>query len=168
MTLGNQPVCIALVGLPGSGKTSWRRGFLSSCENPDSWVVVSSDDVIEEKARSENLTYNKAFELYKDQLGAYIVTQMASAKAQNKNVIVDRTNLTGKSREYILRSLPNYRHYLVSFLDVPYDVVLERNANRAAFGRDIPLEVIRNMVKFTCVQFESAFELLPNSLVEEY
>lgn len=162
----SQPICITLVGLPGSGKTSWRQGFLAGLNNPQEWVVASSDDMIEDYARTQGLTYNAAFQLKKDSIGAHIAGLVLSAKSQKKNVIFDQTNLTKNKRKTIVRTLPGYKHYLVSFLDIPTNIIFTRNANREAYGRDIPVEILKQMSESTCHEFGDDFELLPSNLSE--
>lgn len=162
----DQPKCITLVGLPGSGKTSWRRGFIAALTNPEDWVVVSSDDMIEKFAADTGRTYNSAFQLMKDRINSYCAGLVASAKQQKKNVIFDQTNLTRNKRKNIVRTLPGYKHYLVSFLDIPTNTIFTRNANREAYGRDIPTEILKQMSESTCHEFGDDFELLPSNLSE--
>lgn len=166
MIVSNQPICITLVGLPGSGKTSWRHGFVEALDKPSDWVVVSSDDMIEDNARERGLTYKASFDALKDRINAHIAASVSSAKMQKKNIIWDQTNLTRNKRKNIVRTLPGYKHYLVSFLDIPTNTIFTRNANREAYGRDIPVEILKQMSESTCHEFGDDFELLPSNLSE--
>ena len=54
----HHPVAYILIGLPGSGKSTWIRNN----QTKDDFVVISSDDEIEKYAKSQSKTYSEVFE----------------------------------------------------------------------------------------------------------
>lgn len=166
MNKQNKPICITLVGMPGSGKTSWREGFVTNIDYPEDWVIISADDMIEDYAEENGLTYKAAFDIMKDKANNHIAAAISSAKMCNKNIIWDQTNVTENKRKIIIKTLPGYKHYLVSFLDVSYQTIMNRNAARVLHGRDIPSDIIDQMFESTCHVFGDDFEILPSNLSE--
>lgn len=55
------PTVYMLIGLPGSGKTTWRENTIASSD--EEFVVISQDDMIDNFAWQNNLTYNEAFKI---------------------------------------------------------------------------------------------------------
>lgn len=138
------PTFYMLVGLPGSGKSTWRHGFVA--ENPDV-CVLSTDDRIDAWAQERGLTYAQAFPLapMKD-FEFNMHAEFQDAVAARRSTLVDRTNLSCKTRSRFLSSLPKpYRRVAVVF-DVPDDVLARRLDERARLtGKSIPDDVISSM-----------------------
>lgn len=135
-----------LIGLPASGKSTWRENYLAS--NPESdCVICSTDDLIEEYASANGMTYSEAFGKvnFKD-LNARFRNRFRQAINAGKDVIVDRTNMSVKSRKEYLKNIPDsYEKVAVVFV-VP-DPELKRRlaAREAATGKGIPEQVINDM-----------------------
>ena len=136
------PAVILMVGLPGSGKSTFVRSYLK--ENPG-MQVVSTDDTIEDMARAAGKTYNDMWrdniteaekEFYK-RIGLYV--------ADNKSFIVDRTNLTVKTRARILNLIP--RHYTKVAHVVEVDEHIRQQRLKSRIGKDIPSAVDINMLR---------------------
>lgn len=138
------PTLHILVGLPGSGKSTWRHAFVA--ENPDV-CVLSTDDRIDAWAQERGLTYTEAFpQAPMKEFETAIREEFQDAVASRRSVLVDRTNLSCKSRARFLSSLPKpYRRVAVVF-DVPDDVLARRLDERARLtGKFIPEHVISTM-----------------------
>lgn len=97
------PKCTILVGVPGSGKSTW----LSN--NRVAWSkTLSTDSIIEEIASQYGLTYNDAFKnliAFAEQVMWKEAGRFATAKY---DLYVDRTNLTAKSRQKVIYALKPY------------------------------------------------------------
>lgn len=137
------PKLFVLVGLPASGKSTWRNEYLKA--NPDT-VVISQDDLIEAFAKANRLTYSEAFQqadLRKYEKQVY--ADFEAAVAQGKDIILDRTNVTAKGRAQFLKRLsPDYTKTAVRFI-APDDVLSYRLRKRAKTdGKFIPDYAIRN------------------------
>lgn len=137
-----------LIGLPASGKSTWRAKHLAA--NPDvDTVVCSSDDFIDEYAADHGITYDEAFgKLNFKDLKARLRNRFRQAINAGQDVIVDRTNMNAKARKEFLKNLPDvYRTVGVVFV-VPDNVLKERMAARhAATGKSVPEDVLADMAK---------------------
>lgn len=130
-----------LIGLPGSGKSTWVKK-----NAPEGAVIVSSDDLIMEWAVGKGLTYNDAFgQVNFKQIEARMREIFAEAIASGKDIIVDRTNMSPKSRKYWLDEAKGYTKVAVTFiLD---DVTLNKRLSERSRveGKSIPPYVVKNM-----------------------
>lgn len=131
-----------LIGLPGTGKSTWVRKFLNSNEA----VIVSSDDLIEAWGKERGLNYTEAFGKvnFKD-IEREMRARFSAAVVAEDNIIVDRTNMTAKSRKAWMDAAGTYRKVAVVFSidDVTHKARLEHRA--ATEGKVIPEHVIKNM-----------------------
>jgi len=149
-------VCIILVGLPGLGKTTWRNKFLAYC--PDTFIV-STDDVIEEYAKDNNIPYKEAFNVLIKSLDTIHLAKLMSARRHDL-VIVDRTNLTERSRKFVRDALgQEYRYICIDFGN-DKEMCLLRNAERAKHGRDIPVQVLERMQRLYAAPEETRYSIV--------
>lgn len=139
-----------MVGLPGSGKST----FIS--ENQQAITakygveaVISSDAVIEDIAVSRGLTYSQVFQDSIKPATEYVDSMITILSLQQRNFILDQTNLTAKSREKKLNRLwhkPNYNKIAVVFNSVTPEELSKRLYIRAQEeGKEIPDNVIQDM-----------------------
>jgi predicted kinase len=140
------PSIIMLVGLPGSGKTTYRDKFIKDvfCSNP---LVISQDDLVEAYAAENNMTYTQAFKTanLKD-FQRQVKQVFVEAIADGRTIILDRTNLTVKTRKSFLYLVPAHYRKIAIVFDV-HPLVLEDRLERraAATGKFIPDFVIDQM-----------------------
>lgn len=133
-----------LVGVPGSGKSTFRT-LLKRVHGHRNWHIVSTDDYIENAAKRANKTYRDMFEDTIKDAEKYCDTHLNIALQRHANIIVDRTNLTAKAREKYLKLIPDgYRKIGVVMREVP-DEELKERLNRP--GKEIPDEVLEGMKK---------------------
>jgi tRNA uridine 5-carbamoylmethylation protein Kti12 len=147
-----------LVGLPGSGKT-----YIASSFGQD-FVRVSSDDYIEAKAASSNSTYSEIFAATIKEADSFCFQTFLTAISQNKNIIVDRTNISRKSRERFLKELPeNYKKFACVVKCKNEKEWRNRLASRD--GKHIPQNVLESMKK--SFEFPSTAEGFDDCFVVE-
>ena len=140
------PEIIVLIGLPGSGKSTWRDNMLAN--SPETYVVVSSDDELERMADHEGISYNEAFKKYIGKSTAISKQKFREAVNKGENIIWDQTNLSLKKRRGILNQVPaGYRKTAVAF-GVTSAELNQRLKNREAeTGKHIPPKVIKDMAR---------------------
>lgn len=136
------PECTILVGVPGSGKSTWIYNNFSI-----SGDVVSSDNIIEEIAEEWGYSYD---EIFKDVIGfadRVFWDQIKNWSNERFDLIIDRTNMSVKSRrKYFDILLPKgYTFHAVVF-PTPEEVEWKRRlASRP--GKTIPQDILNSMQK---------------------
>ena len=136
---------IMLVGVPCSGKTSWIQ---KESKNLEGWKIISSDDIIDRKCAEVGLTYSEGFKRFIGDAEVIMWSQLDSAMKYQKDVIIDRTNITRKSRKRFLDKLKSYNYKVDCVVfSVDYDVLKERLEYRGNMtGKVIPIDVIDSMI----------------------
>jgi len=134
------PKVYVLVGVPGSGKSTWvsNQDWAKDC------AYISTDSIVEQFAAEQNKTYSEVFESFMPTAVDLMVDQVLLAKLQNKDIIWDQTSTTILSRKKKLKMLPDYYHIAVVFKTPPKDELDRRLNNRP--GKIIPPNVIENMI----------------------
>jgi predicted kinase len=134
------PQCYQLVGVPGSGKSTWIR-------NQD-WAlgltVVSTDAFVEDYARTQGKTYSEVFTDYMPTAVDLMAEQVVRAREHGHTVIWDQTSTTVASRAKKFRMLPDYKHIAVVFKTPEHKELMCRLMSRP--GKDIPEHVIASMI----------------------
>jgi len=130
-----------LVGVPGSGKSTWaaNQEWVKDC------AYISTDQYIEEYAKSVGKTYSEVFEEYMPK-AVHIMTQnVIQAREEGKDIIWDQTSTGKKVRAKKFRMLPTYEAIAVVF-PIPEPKELERRlASRP--GKNIPDHVMKQMIE---------------------
>ena len=107
------PICYQLIGVPGSGKTTWAenklRDELKDC------VYASTDLYVEKFAYSVNKTYNEVFDGYMKSAVKLMTDQVIHARDLGQDIIWDQTSTTVVSRRKKFNLLPDYEHIAVVF-----------------------------------------------------
>jgi len=143
----NNPEVIFLIGLPGSGKTTYIQSLKS--KNKDKhYAVVSSDDILQNIASEEGITYNQSFKKFgRASIGRMLLNAKEYIK-NNRNIIWDQTNLTKKGRRNKLALFPNNYIKKAIVFSVPKKELFNRlNKREEQTGKEIPGYVIQNMSK---------------------
>lgn len=134
------PKCYQLIGVPGSGKTTWI--------NNQDWTVpcaiVSTDKWVEIYAKEVGKTYSQVFTDFMPTAVELMAKEVVLAREMNRDIIWDQTSTTVKSRLKKLNMLPDYYHIAVVFKTPSIDELKKRLASRP--GKDIPWDVISGMI----------------------
>ena len=96
-----------LVGIPASGKSTWRAANVTA-----DTVVISTDDMIEMAALSVGKTYNDVFSEVVDAATSAMNTLFRQSLKTGANIVIDRTNLTPKSRAQWIREARNAGYWI--------------------------------------------------------
>ena len=148
-----------LIGLPASGKTTWAKHFLSQNEN---FVYLSTDDIIQDIADKEGITYNEAFENTEfKEVQKEFNSRLLSAIKTGDNILWDQTNLVKSSREKKLKKFYNKNYIKTAILfDIPESKRSEySNERKRKTGKHISHDVISQMKETMEInELESEFD----------
>jgi predicted kinase len=134
------PTCYQLIGVPGSGKSTWIKNQPWAKDA----VVVSTDNHVEDYAEKMGKTYSEVFDKYMPIAVQLMTDDVINARKNNLDIIWDQTSTTVASRKRKFKMLPNYKHIAVVFTTPNAEELKKRLGNRP--GKTIPDHVIRSMI----------------------
>ena len=138
------PEYIILIGLPGSGKSTWIKKFLAKANEP--YTIISSDNIIEELGGPEGLNYSEAFSKYSGFAMKEMNRRFAAAVQNNQNIIHDQTNMNVKTRRGKLAKVPDSYDKKAVVFSIPDPELKRRLKNRESeTGKHIPNHAINSM-----------------------
>lgn len=147
------PIMIMLVGLPGSGKSTYANMVNIIQTNGDSTKpVVHSSDALREELYGDASIQGDNGKLFSE-LHARIKRDLAAGK----DVVYDATNLKKKNRRQFLSELHNIKCYKMCVVfATTFEACLHNNKQR---DRQVPFHVIQNMQKgFAPPHFNEGFD----------
>ena len=134
------PKCYQLVGVPGSGKSTWHseQEWMQGC------AYISTDRYVEEFAKAAGKTYSEVFPEVMPKCVEYMTGDVVHAREAGRDIVWDQTSTTVKSRARKFNMLPDYEHIAVVFKTPdPLELAI-RLKNRP--GKNIPQHVINSMI----------------------
>ena len=134
------PKCYQLVGVPGSGKSTWIKNQTWMLGMP----VVCTDTFVEDYAKKQGKTYSEVFDEYMPIAVKLMANQAKICEANGLDLIWDQTSTTRASRERKFNTLPRYEHIAVVFTTPEPEELARRLASRP--GKVIPDHVMRTMI----------------------
>jgi predicted kinase len=136
---------IMLVGLPGSGKSTWVKEFVKGAL--DNYVIISTDEFIDEYAAANNVSYNEAFKLLDlKEVEKKMYEKLEVAVYENKHIIWDQTNTSVKTRAKKLSKIPNKYMKYAKYFDISEEDLNARLYKRAKEeDKFIPHTVLQSM-----------------------
>jgi predicted kinase len=134
------PKCYQLVGVPGSGKSTW----VANQEWKDNCYYISTDKHVEAYAEAHGKTYSEVFADYMPTAVDNMVEEVIRARDGGMDIIWDQTSTTVASRVKKFKMLPNYEHIAVVF-ETPDRIELKRRLDSRP-GKEIPDVVIEGML----------------------
>jgi predicted kinase len=137
-----------MVGLPGSGKSTYLN-FLNDPEyGGDGGFVYSTDNYIEGIAQSNGWTYNQVFKDFIKPATKHMDEQVNLVFKQGHDVFWDQTNMSIKKRASILSRVPkNYRKVCICRVP-PRDAAEWKELDHRLLsreGKSIPHHIIESM-----------------------
>ena len=134
------PTVYVLVGVPGSGKSTWitNQDWIQDC------AVVSTDAFVDQEAERQGKTYNEVFKDYMPTAVKLMADQVVQAREAGRDIIWDQTSTTVASRKKKFKMLPNYHAVAVVF-PTPEPAEMERRLTSRP-GKNIPWNVMQGMI----------------------
>jgi predicted kinase len=135
------PICYQLVGVPGSGKSTWIK--------QQNWAlgmtVVSTDFFVEQYAQSLCKSYSEVFDEYMPTAVKLMTDAVINARERSHDIIWDQTSVSVNSRKRKFNMLPNYLHVAVVFKTPEHSELIRRLDSRP--GKIIPFNVVKQMAQ---------------------
>ena len=97
------PTAYILVGIPGSGKTTWVGHRKTDW---DTTVFVSTDKFVDQEASNQNKTYSEVFNDSMQAALTKMINDVIDARSAGKDIIWDQTSTTIQSRKRKFNMLP--------------------------------------------------------------
>jgi predicted kinase len=134
-------ILYVLVGVPGSGKTTWigHQKF-----DWDKTVIVSTDKLVEQYASSLSKTYNEVFNDYMPTAVELMAAEARQAFSKDKTVVWDQTSTSVATRAKKLRMAPEHYTKIAVVFELPRPEVHKKFLDRP--GKTIPEEVLLSMI----------------------
>ena len=150
------PKCTILVGVPASGKSTWHRIKFGDY----STNVASTDKIIETVASEYGMTYDEGFKELIQFAEKIMWRQITTYLMRGNDFIIDRTNLTAKSRAKFIQKLKLHRYEIeaVVFPEVGSEALSKEEWKRrldSRPGKTIPQEALDRMVDSYEIPLES-------------
>jgi predicted kinase len=132
--------CYQLVGVPGSGKSTWvaEQDWALTCAH------ISTDKWVEIYAKEVGKTYSEVFADFMPTAVDLMAKEVVAAREMNRDIIWDQTSTTIASRTRKFNMLPDYEHIAIVFKTPEHKELMRRLFSRP--GKDIPDHVIASMI----------------------
>ncbi len=134
--------CYQLIGVPGSGKSTW----ISNQDWALGLTVVSTDMWVEIYAKEQGKTYSEVFTDYMPTAVDLMAKQVVFAREHDHTIIWDQTSTTIASRAKKFRMLPDYEHIAVVFRTPEHTELMRRLVSRWESGKIVPEHVVASMI----------------------
>jgi len=134
---------IMMCGIPCAGKSTYIRRGIENADVFDEYVILSTDNYIEEYAKANNKTYNEVFDEVIDEATTRMYQDLELAIQRGKSIIWDQTNVSRKSRIKKLKKIPEEYTKTAVVLPITLEEAIIRNSQRA--NKFIPRSVITRM-----------------------
>ena len=135
------PTLYMLIGVPASGKSTWRKKNAAVADE-----IISTDDIIDHRAATLGVTYNDVFKDTIKEATDLANKHAIKAFASDQDVIWDQTNITKKSRASKLAMVPKHYHKTAVFFATPPEEEWQRRLNSRP-GKSIPAHILDSMVE---------------------
>ena len=131
----NRPTLILLVGIPGSGKTTYAKKYISEYSNT---IHLSSDKIREE------LWGNEAIQGDNNEVFSLMQSRAIEALNNGQSVVYDATNVTRKDRSYIIALCPKFAKIEAHVVWAPIETCIARDATRErTVGEAVMLKMLK-------------------------
>lgn len=142
-----RPKLILLVGIPGSGKTTYAKEYARIYDN----TVHLSSDLIRAELYGDESTQGDPVKVF-----GLMQKRAVDALKGGKSVLYDATNMTRKDRAGIIAACPRHAQIEAHIIWAPIETCVERDTNR---DRTVGRAVIDKMLKrFQAPYFDEGFD----------
>ena len=127
-----------MMGIPGAGKSTFIKNRLEKLG--DNVEYISRDEI-----RFSMLRPYENYFAHENEVRKTVFSRANRALEEGKNVIIDQTSLTPKSRKWVLENVPKYDAAYLIWIDNDIETCIKNNENRKGTQAYVPPEQIRRM-----------------------
>jgi predicted kinase len=151
------PVVVILSGPSGSGKTTMRPEIMKLLGDA---LILSIDDVIEEWAEEDGLSYEETLQLRGDEARDELLNRFEFALEIGANIVWDQTNLTADARRKHLNSVPSQYDRIAIGFSSPTELLLQRVFDRRdKTAKIVPGHAVRRQISsYEPPHFDEGFD----------
>lgn len=133
-------ICFIMVGLPGSGKTTFIKNIMSNSSKKNLYQHVSRDEIRFSMLSEQDKYFAKEDKVFKE-----FSSRIKKILLENKyHVFADATHLNLNSRAKLIRTLPSTATIKAVCMTTPLSECIKRNNLRTGRAQ-VPVNVIHNM-----------------------
>ncbi|MCO5597100.1 hypothetical protein L7F22_051174 [Adiantum nelumboides] len=139
---------IMMVGLPGSGKTTWAQKWVR--EHPNKRYVLLGTNLALDQMKVPNLVrkrnYGERFERLMGRATKIFNQLMDRASKSSRNIIIDQTNVYRGARIRKLKDFQNFVKIAVVVFPHPEELRRRTSARAQEMGKEVPEAAVREML----------------------
>lgn len=139
---------IMMVGLPGSGKTTWAEKWAK--DHPEKRYLVLGTNLALDQMKVPGLmrkrNYGERFERFMDRASKIFNQLLARAANTPRNYILDQTNVYRTARIRKLKPFRNFRKVAVVVFPTLEDLKRRTIARSREMGKEVPADAVNEML----------------------
>lgn len=141
------PEVVFLIGLPGSGKSSYIKKQRDENKCFQKYAICSTDHYIESMAAIQGKKYHEAFDEFYPEAEKNFFEHIDVAVKNNFSLFIDRTNVSSTDRKQILDKIPSHYIKRAVVFHLPQEELKKRLLKREeTTGKVITDEVLIKMI----------------------
>jgi predicted kinase len=140
----SKPIAFIMVGLPGSGKSTWSKTLLQSGQ----FDLISTDHFIDLEAQKQGKTYDDLHREYIKEADKICRSYLKEVIEAKRNLIWDQTNLSVKSRRSCVQQLKDYVRIAVVFKIDKETLQSRLNLRAEVEGKTISESILSRMCNY--------------------
>lgn len=151
----NRPTITFLIGPPAAGKSTWVE------KNGKDSMIISRDDIVDRLRQGTGMSYGDTFKnkKFQDAVNLELNNHIDNCLKSNKNIIVDMTNMSKRSRSFILSKVPEqYIKNAVVFFIHRDELIRRLKKRQKETGKEIGIDVLNKMINSFEIPTEDEFD----------
>ncbi|XP_071718334.1 uncharacterized protein, partial [Rutidosis leptorrhynchoides] len=139
---------IMMVGLPGSGKTTWAERWVN--DHPEKRYILLGTNLALDKMKVPGLVrkrnYGERFDRLMNRATAIFDTLLTRASKTPRNFIIDQTNVYKKARNRKLKPFASFQKIAVVVFPSTEDLKARSEKSFREMGKEVPAEAVKEMI----------------------